>query len=167
MTWCLRSPGLMQELKVSLPGSSSKVVKCQCSNGCCSLYRKTNGMRSCLWVPLLWALAWKGQTASIYVLKSLEVRNSSESFQYGKTGRKSIGKIITWTWRYSLCTWTKMCFAMEDMKCWTSSDAAVVLGESGAASGDGCLLWREALIQANAQCQMRNVLLNVFQMFFS
>lgn len=55
---------------------------------------KTNGMRSCLWVPLLWALAWKDQTNSIYVLKSLEVRNVSESFLSGKMGRKSIGKII-------------------------------------------------------------------------
>lgn len=117
--WCLRSPGLAQELKASLRGSSSKVIKCQCSNGCCCSFHKTNGMRSCLWVPLLWALAWKGQTTSIYVLKRLKVSNSSKSFLYRKTGRKSIGKIITWTWRYFLCTWTKMCSTMEDMKCWS------------------------------------------------
>lgn len=52
-------------------------------------------MRSRLWVPLLWALAWKDQTAPIYVLKSLEVRNFSKSFLRGKMSRKSIGKIIT------------------------------------------------------------------------
>lgn len=44
------------------------------------------------------------QSASIYVLKSLEVRNVSESFLSGKMGRKSIGKIITLTWRYFLCS---------------------------------------------------------------
>lgn len=92
---CLRSPGFAQELKASLAGSSSKVVKCQCSSGCCCLFHKTNGMRSCLWESLLWALAWKGQAASICILKSLEVSNSSKSFLYGEAGRKSIEKIIT------------------------------------------------------------------------
>lgn len=132
---CLRSPGFAQELKASLAGSSSKVVKCQCSSGCCCLFHKTNGMRSCLWEPLLWALAWKGQAASICILKSLEVSNSSKSFLYGEAGRKSIEKIITWSWRYLLCTWTKMCFAMEDMKC----------GTFWCCSGVGrqwCSLWR-------------------------
>lgn len=100
----MRTSGLADELKVSVRVNSSEVVKYL--NGCCPALGlcKTNGMRSCLWAPLLWVVTWKGQAAAVHVLNSLGARNLSESFLRGKTGEKSIARVISLTWRYFLCS---------------------------------------------------------------
>lgn len=159
-----------RSLAVDLLFARSRVSACAadlcCERQCCcgvSSTRpcQTHGLRSCPWAPLLGALTWKDQAASVHLPKSLEVRKPSRSFLCGQMGRKSIGKIIILTWRYFLCSWIKMCITMEDVKCWTLW-----------LRNNVCRQWRRLLrwlfiperrpYTADVQCQMRNTLANVF-----